>query len=62
MKLDFFRNPPLFTLRQKIIEGQSPGALPLFYAQGAVVINLHTAKTLGIPISPEIMKMTGKTY
>lgn len=62
MKLDFFRTPPLFTLMKKIVEGQSPGALPLLYAQGAVVINLHAAKTPGISISLEIMKMTGKTY
>ena len=50
------------SLAQKIVEGQSPGSLPPVYSQGAVAINLHTAKTLGISISPEIMKMTGRIY
>jgi len=50
------------SLVQKIIEGQSPGAIPPVYSQGAVAINLHTAKTLGISISPEVMKMTGRIY
>ncbi|MDD5225513.1 MAG: ABC transporter substrate-binding protein [bacterium] len=49
-------------LTQKVIQGHSPAALPPLYAQGSLVINMHTAETLKIPISPETRKIAGRIY
>jgi len=49
-------------LTQKVIQGQPPSALPPLYAQGSLVINMHTAETLKIPISPETQKIAVRVY
>ena len=49
-------------LTQKVIKGQSPSALPPLFAQGALVINMHTAETLKIPVSPETQKIAVRVY
>lgn len=49
-------------LAQKILQGQSPaGILPL-YAPGSLVVNRHTAQTLGIPLAADLFKTAAKIY
>ena len=49
-------------LMQKVVQGQLPSALPPLYAQGSLVINMHTAETLKIPVSSETLKVAGRIY
>ncbi|MDD5223407.1 MAG: ABC transporter substrate-binding protein [bacterium] len=49
-------------LIQKILQGQSPGGIPLVYAQGSLVINRHTAQTLNIPLASDLFKTAAKVY
>jgi putative ABC transport system substrate-binding protein len=49
-------------LTQKVIQGQPPSALPPLYAQGSLVINMHTAETLKIPVSAETLKIAVRVY
>ncbi len=49
-------------LIQKILQGQSPGGIPLVYAQGSLVVNRHTAQTLNIPLTADLFKTAAKVY
>jgi len=49
-------------LADKISSGASPKGLPPVYPKGDLYLNLNTAQTLGIKISPDIIRKAQKIY
>ena len=49
-------------LAEKILNGASPKSLPPVYPKGDLYLNLNTAQTLGVKISPDIIRKAQKIY
>ena len=49
-------------LAEKILNGASPNSLPPVYPKGDLYLNLNTAQTLGVKISPDIIRKAQKIY